>query len=171
MAIIKTIKNALGILVYPITLTKAIYDDNNVRLDTKLSSMDKSITDNTSKEEILERQLAGLTFAQDTKGNWGYKPKGADTVIPFKKGEEYVEVSKTFRIDCENGDEINVEFVFPELTSIAGVVSVSGISKYSSANYHVRINDLRLTGNKILASVGSYHGSYRNFVVKVIGKE
>jgi len=23
---------------------------------------------------------------QDTEGNWGYKPSGADTVLPFNKG-------------------------------------------------------------------------------------
>lgn len=28
----------------------------------------------------------GIVFAQDEKGNWGYIPPGADTVIPFKTG-------------------------------------------------------------------------------------
>lgn len=28
----------------------------------------------------------GITFAKDEKGNWGYIPPGADTVIPFKTG-------------------------------------------------------------------------------------
>lgn len=32
----------------------------------------------------LSDNLSGLTFAQDEKGNWGYIPSGADTVIPFK---------------------------------------------------------------------------------------
>lgn len=29
---------------------------------------------------------AGLKFAQDSEGNWGYIPSGADTVIPFSSG-------------------------------------------------------------------------------------
>ena len=28
--------------------------------------------------------MGGLSFGQDTEGNWGYKPSGADAVIPFK---------------------------------------------------------------------------------------
>ena len=27
-----------------------------------------------------------MSFGQDTEGNWGYIPSGADTVIPFKNG-------------------------------------------------------------------------------------
>ncbi len=34
----------------------------------------------------LHNRLGGLEFAQDAVGNWGYKPAGADTVTPFKKG-------------------------------------------------------------------------------------
>lgn len=32
---------------------------------------------------FLSRDLGGLKFAQDAEGNWGYKPSGADPVIPF----------------------------------------------------------------------------------------
>lgn len=32
----------------------------------------------------LNNSLGGLQFLQDAEGNWGYKPSGADTVIPFK---------------------------------------------------------------------------------------
>ena len=31
----------------------------------------------------LISDLGGLSFGQDTEGNWGYKPSGADAVIPF----------------------------------------------------------------------------------------
>ena len=30
------------------------------------------------------KNCSGLSFGQDEEGNWGYKPSGADTVIPFK---------------------------------------------------------------------------------------
>ena len=32
----------------------------------------------------LSSDLGGLTFSQDAEGNWGYKPEGADAVIPFR---------------------------------------------------------------------------------------
>lgn len=31
----------------------------------------------------INSSLNGLSFAQDTEGNWGYKAPGADTVLPF----------------------------------------------------------------------------------------
>lgn len=36
------------------------------------------------KISAVNNDLGGLSFAQDAEGNWGYKPSGADTVIPFK---------------------------------------------------------------------------------------
>ena len=33
----------------------------------------------------LISDLGGLSFRQDAEGNWGYKPSGADAVIPFRK--------------------------------------------------------------------------------------
>lgn len=38
------------------------------------------------QDQITEQNnnLGGLTFCQDAEGNWGYKPSGADSVIPFK---------------------------------------------------------------------------------------
>ena len=32
----------------------------------------------------LNSELGGLSFGQDAEGNWGYKPEGADAVIPFR---------------------------------------------------------------------------------------
>ena len=40
----------------------------------------------------LNNSLGGLTFEQDAEGNWGYKPAGADTVTPFKKGGGTIKV-------------------------------------------------------------------------------
>lgn len=33
----------------------------------------------------MNNSLGGLQFTQDAEGNWGYRPNGADTVIPFKE--------------------------------------------------------------------------------------
>lgn len=32
----------------------------------------------------LSSDLGGLSFGQDAEGNWGYKPEGADAVVPFR---------------------------------------------------------------------------------------
>lgn len=37
----------------------------------------------------INADLGGLTFCQNEEGNWGYKPSGADSVIPFKDGGSY----------------------------------------------------------------------------------
>lgn len=33
----------------------------------------------------LSSDLGGLSFGKTTEGEWGYKPEGADSVIPFRK--------------------------------------------------------------------------------------
>ena len=33
----------------------------------------------------LSSDLGGLTFGKTAEGEWGYKPEGADAVIPFKR--------------------------------------------------------------------------------------
>lgn len=39
MALIKNIKDRLGNIIYPITKEKAVYDDNNIRLDDKINKI------------------------------------------------------------------------------------------------------------------------------------
>ena len=36
------------------------------------------------KANQLSSDLGGLSFGQDAEGNWGYKPEGADAVVPFR---------------------------------------------------------------------------------------
>ena len=43
----------------------------------------------------LSDDLSGISFTQDEEGNWGYKPSGADTVIPFKKDIELKTLTPT----------------------------------------------------------------------------
>lgn len=43
----------------------------------------------------VNSSLGGLSFTQDEKGNWGYKPSGADTVIPFKGSTELKQLTCT----------------------------------------------------------------------------
>ena len=37
----------------------------------------------------LISDLSGLSFGQDAEGNWGYKPSGADAVIPFNNPKKF----------------------------------------------------------------------------------
>lgn len=63
---------------YPITLTKAVYDENGNRLDNKLSEIDDNITGlNSSLSEI------DIRYNKET-GGAEWSPRGADTWSPFK---------------------------------------------------------------------------------------
>ena len=44
-AFIKTLKNTLGDIIYPQTKTSAVFDSNNINLDTKLTKMEDKIVD------------------------------------------------------------------------------------------------------------------------------
>ncbi len=37
--------------------------------------------------------MGGLTFGQTTEGEWGYKPEGADSVIPFSNAVNLGDIS------------------------------------------------------------------------------
>jgi hypothetical protein len=80
--------------------------DNNSRGYIKLYGKNKGGTsiqtgNNTSTDTVItlppttgtlaltdhsHSSLSNISFDQDSEGNWGYIPSGADTVIPFKKG-------------------------------------------------------------------------------------
>lgn len=55
-------------------------------LNTALAVTEAGVPVGCKAISALNNSLGGLTFEQDAEGNWGYKPAGADTVIPFKNG-------------------------------------------------------------------------------------
>ena len=57
--------------------------------DDGMGASQKAVSDAYT---ALHNRLGGLEFAQDAEGNWGYKPAGADTVTPFKKGGGTIKV-------------------------------------------------------------------------------
>ncbi len=67
--------------------------------------------------------LGGLSFGADEEGNWGYKPGGADAVIPFKKEsviKNYGQVSS---------GNITADFPnYAELTTANFILKVTGAS-------------------------------------------
>ena len=70
----------------------------------------------------VNNSLGGLSFAQDAEGNWGYKPSGADTVIPFKSGEI---------IDLGTGTSWDISKYY------------SGYDKLTSDNFIVEVSSLK----------------------------
>lgn len=60
--------------------------DTLTTLEQVTASTDVSKPVGAGAVQELNSSLGGLTFAQDEEGNWGYKPSGADTVLPFNGG-------------------------------------------------------------------------------------
>lgn len=72
-----------------VTFTTSTYTDNTTLLNTIASNAALKTIIGATKKLLSNHNtsLGGLTFAQDAEGNWGYKPSGADSVIPFKSGD------------------------------------------------------------------------------------
>lgn len=82
---------------------------------------------------MLNGNLGGLTFAQDAEGNWGYKPSGADAVIPFKSAVlSGANIYNQLWASGGNGSHLNVtRYTFEEdYSSVFVVQSSSGIMGY-----------------------------------------
>lgn len=81
----------------------------------------------------IDSSLNGLSFAQNEKGNWGYKPSGADTVIPFSGGNVSFDYSYSANL-CQNND-VNVWSSAGITTHFEikdGVITISGREASSS---------------------------------------
>lgn len=105
---------------------ETVYFNDNDTAETKVGAI-KGITTSTDVTEegyaadattvaALNSNLGGLSFVQDEEGNWGYKPNGADSVIPFKSGGSLGDIitigtyatSSTQQIDCTHIPNYNV---------------------------------------------------------------
>lgn len=87
------------------------------------------------KANQLSSDLGGLTFAQDAEGNWGYKPEGADTVIPFKSAVlSGANIYNQLWASGGNGSHLNAtKYIFEDdYLSVFVVQSSSGIMGYGS---------------------------------------
>ena len=54
MALIKTLKNKLGEILYPRTLTSAVYAEDGTRLDAKLNEVAYVSTDEAGKKAVVD---------------------------------------------------------------------------------------------------------------------
>lgn len=87
------------------------------------------------------RNLAGLSFGQDEEGKWGYKPSGADSVIPF---------SGSYKITITGGTVLTIGSNTTTIKTMRGtwtcVIEISGgeVSSYKlSPNGNVQIGDFQ----------------------------
>lgn len=73
----------------------------NTSEEVEANTDEKKVTGALVTKQLIS-DLGGLSFGQDAEGNWGYKPSGADAVIPFKGDWELV-LKITFGAAANNG--------------------------------------------------------------------
>lgn len=107
MPIIKKLKNFFTReIVYPVTMEKAVYDENGLRLDAKMP----------------------FRFGIDADGNYGYYKDGADTVTPFRPYGMYI---KKVRFDEITSTKMTIE---TPLKSIEQFI-ISPMEGFSEENF------------------------------------
>ena len=110
-------------------------------LKTLIAGLKQAISLCNTSITQLNDDTAGLKFAQDAEGNWGYIIPGADTVNPFKSGESisgfniYIDVLIYGRHDGHGPTTINTSLV---LTYQDGAF----IQTYYTGNASARYNSM-----------------------------
>lgn len=119
---------------------KRIIDDkrlaNNLTTTAEGYGLDarqgKKLQDQISQ---VSSDLGGLSFGKTTEGEWGYKPEGADSVIPFKSAVlSGANIYNQLWASGGNGSHLNAtRYTFAEdYSSVFVVQSSSGIMGYGS---------------------------------------
>lgn len=65
---------------------KSISEQAGAQIDDTVTATSEHAVKSSGINTYVQGITRGLTFGQDTEGNWGYKIGGADPVIPFKSG-------------------------------------------------------------------------------------
>ena len=92
----------------------------------------------------LSRDLGGLSFGQDTDGNWGYKIGGADPVIPFSSISSLSLLFETGYNISVSGNPNVLSFSAPKTGQFFMLVHVSG---RTSDNRHDHVpGSMEVTG-------------------------
>ena len=121
--------------------------------------------------------MGGLTFTQDEKGNWGYKPEGADAVIPFRSAIQKRYLSDKLSsiqaqsIDLSSYADYKKWTVSPFSTEICGTVGVVG-GNLGDATFSMSYNSesgiLSCTAGRLTHNPGGYFislGAYYRIVL------
>ena len=76
----------------------------------------------------LNSSLGGLTFAQNDEGKWGYKPSGADAVIPFSNNDlSNMTIKESFIMYTKSG-VINTRMCKHDGTNLNGDTGTTSIT-------------------------------------------
>lgn len=65
-------------------------------LKTIFTNLKQLLLNYNSQLTTLNNDLGTLSFSQNEEGAWGYKVGGADTVIPFKSGDDMIVYRQTY---------------------------------------------------------------------------
>lgn len=75
---------------------------------TTMNDLEQRISDAFVEAEEANTQLSsdlgGLTFGQTAEGEWGYKPEGADSVIPFSNAVDLGDISASSQSSAGSRD-------------------------------------------------------------------
>lgn len=80
--------------------------------------------------------MGGLKFAQDAEGNWGYKPSGADPVIPFRR------VAYTSQM-VTLGDSESAKFTFGTVSGFK-LLSYTLKTDFSDRQVYLYVNNVKI---------------------------
>lgn len=133
---------------------------------TTMNDLEQRISDAFAEAEEANTQLisdlGGLSFGQDAEGNWGYKPSGADAVIPFKKIKSQ---TKT----VSSGDNRAFRITFENLTEVVGIASISATNAFGVGAITNTINGgLSVSGNSVTLAVRA-DGPIANITLTAVG--
>ena len=132
---------------------------------TTMNDLEQRISEGFSAAEEANSQLSsdlGGLSRQDAEGNWGYKPSGADAVIPFKKIKSQ---TKT----VSSGDNRAFRITFENLTEVVGIASISATNAIGVGAVTNTINGgLSVSGNSVTLAVRA-DGPITNITLTAVG--
>ena len=116
---------------YPITLTKAVYDENGKRLDNKLQEIDNSISDiNSNLSQKANVKIINATLKFDNKNNISINNFARDYSIDKAKiiGFHCIVTSNNIGIDTyywHNADELELRDLYGTVRTTSETFRIS----------------------------------------------
>lgn len=112
---------------------------------------EKKVTGALVTKQLIS-DLGGLTFSQDAEGNWGYKPEGADAVIPFSSGVEFLDSKYT----ATSGQWLEYTYTVKENCHILVVIGAFGYNNLSLKRNNVDVPPTTKIDNQYEAQTHLY---------------
>lgn len=157
---------------------KAISEQSGAQIDDTVTATSEHAVKSSGINSYVQGITSGLTFGQDSSGNYGYKIGGADPVIPFKRGADLsakIEMN-TPSFTAEVGKTYLVAF-FIQISSgpspvFNGTVSGATVDSYAAYNSDAAGTSivmvlLTATSTTVSLSFGSINASQQKGVACV----